>query len=282
MRACPAGNGKGACALRFAKVANIRPTGRRPERNIGAAQAGKIAAPLNRGNAMYRYRAMVMGLAAGAALLAGTATAQQAQRKVGVKPEPGVETTVTVGSPMYERFNMVAVSTPKLRDDLEVSLGIQGKVVIPSGSKLVVQRASPLKVCTEAQDTYVDRFVGPRGAACLYDTDGDGAFDKASAETVMFTDKKIKPPAPYDMIDAPAAGGSDYFRNTLTYLGSSAGTLRVSYREFSHDMARPAFTEELTFPLSGTYPETITWRDTKITLLGLDGSGLRYRVEAAK
>jgi hypothetical protein len=206
-------------------------------------------------------------------------TALAAERKVGQKPEPGVETTVTVGSSMYERFNMVAVGTPRLRDDLEVSLGIQGKIVIPSGSKLIVERAKPLKACTESEETYVDRFVGPRGAACLYDNDGDGAFEKASAANVMLTDKKLKTPAPYDVRDAPADPDSDYFRNTLTYLGSTGGVLRVSYREYSHDMARPAFTEELTFPLSGTFPETIAWRDTKITVLGLDASGLRYRLE---
>jgi hypothetical protein len=217
-----------------------------------------------------------------AMLLATTATAQTAERKIGQKPEPGVEATATVGSALLERYNMVAVSTPRLRDDLEVGLGIQGKVVVPSGAVLRVERASPLKACTVAQDTYVDHFTGPRGAACLYDNDMDGTFDQASAEAVLLTKKKIKPPAAYTMTDAPAAAGSDYFRQTLTYLGAAGGVLRLSYREFSHDMARPAFTEELSYPVAAAYPQTLTWRDTKITLLGLDNDGLRYRVEAGK
>ena len=211
-----------------------------------------------------------------------TTAAIAADRKVGQRPEPGIETTVTVGSTLLERFNMVAVTVPKLRDDFAQSLGIQGKVVIPSGSALRVEEAKPLKACTVAQDTYVDHFVGPRGAACLYDEDMDGVFDKVSAESVAFTKKKIKKPAPYELLDAPANPGSDYFRATLTYLGSANGVLRLSYREFSHDLARPAFTEELTFPLASTYPQTLAWRDTRITVLGNDGNGLRYRVEPAR
>lgn len=205
-----------------------------------------------------------------------------AERKVGQRPDAGVETTVTVGTPLLEKFNMVTVTVPRLRDDLKVPLGIQGQIVVPSGAQFRVVRDKPLKACTVAEDSYVDHFIGPRGASCLQDTDGDGAFDKASAESVMFTTKKIQPPAPYDLVDTPAAAGSDYFRQSLVYLGAAQGVLRLSYREFSHDMARPAFTEELSFPLEATYPQTIAWRETRITLLGVSNAGLRYRVESAQ
>jgi hypothetical protein len=226
-----------------------------------------------------RYKYTV--LAAVAAVATITAPAD-AQRKVGQTPEPGVETTATVGSTVLEKFNIVAISTPRLRDDLEVKLGIQGRIVVPSGSAFRVEKANPLKACTMAEDTYIDNFVGPRGSACLFDTDMDGTFDKAAAEATMFTSKKLKPPVPYDVVDTPVSAGSDFLRQRLVYLGAAGGTLRLSYREFSHDMARPAFTEELSFPLEPTFPQTVTWRDTRITLLGIGSDGLRYRVEPAR
>lgn len=37
MRACPTGNGKGACALCFARVSNIRPTGLPREEHRGGS-----------------------------------------------------------------------------------------------------------------------------------------------------------------------------------------------------------------------------------------------------
>lgn len=226
-----------------------------------------------------KTRACLVGALSVAAII--TTSASAAERKVGQRPEPGVDAVVTVGSPLLERFNMVAVNVPKLRDDLKMSLGIQGKIVIPAGATFRVEKASPLKACTVAQDTYVDHFVGPRGAACLYDNDMDGTFDQGSAESVLLTKRKVKAPVPYDMIDTPASGGSDNFRHTLIYLGSGGGVIRLSYREFSQDMARPAFTEELSFPVGPAFPQGVVWRDTKITLLGLDNSGLRYRIEPA-
>ncbi len=37
-------------------------------------------------------------------------------------------------------------------------------------------------------------------------------------------------------------------------------------------MARPASTEHLSFPITGAYQQTVTWRDTRITLLDLISS----------
>ena len=217
-------------------------------------------------------------LAMGVSLIANTG-AMAAERKIGQRPEPGIENRVTVGSVLLEQFNIVADPAPKLRDDLEVSLGIQGKIVIPSRSRFHVIRSNPLKACTIAEDTYIDLFAGPRGPACLYDDNMDGIFDRASAEKMVLTTKKIKWPVPYDMIDTPASPSSDYFKMALTYLGGTGDVLRLSYREFSHDTARPAFTEELSFPLDQTFPQTITWRDTEITLIYIGKEGLRYRIE---
>ena len=208
--------------------------------------------------------------------------ASSAERRVGQRPNAGTENIVTVGSTLFERFNMVAVQIPKLREDVEVKLGIQGKISIPSNATFAISNEKPLKVCTIAEDTYIDIFVGPRGAACLTDSDMDGKFDKASAASVLFTNKSIKEPVAYDLIDTAASSNSDYFKMTLTYLGAAAGVLKLSYREFTHDMARPAFTEELSFPVDATFPQTIAWRDTTFTLLALDNKGLRYRVEATK
>jgi hypothetical protein len=217
-------------------------------------------------------------IAAPTAFPASSQTIGQPVRKVGQKPEPGVESVVTVGSVLLERYDLTERAMPRLEAELSLSLGIQGKIVAPAGSLLTVERANPLKACTTSGG-YVDHLVGPRGAACLMDNDMDGAFDKASAADVLFTTKKINPPARYTLVSVTTPEAGNSFRQALIYLGTSAGTLRLSYREFSNDMARPAFTEELSFPMEATFPQTVAWRDTRITLLGVSNAGLRYRVE---
>ena len=228
-----------------------------------------------------RTRLLAAGIAA--ALLASGAHAQTAQRKVGQKPEPGVEATVTVGSPLLERYNMIVVPGIQLETNVDVDLGIQGHIRISMGTPLTITSDSgKLRACTVAEDTYIASVGGRHSASCLTDKDKDGRFDTVESAALFLTTKKLSPPAPYARQDVPENVGANNSRVTLVYLGAAAGVLRLSYREFANDMARPAFTEELSYPVGAAFPQTITWRDTKITLLGLSNDGLRYRVEAGK
>jgi hypothetical protein len=218
-----------------------------------------------------------------AASVAGAAIAQTAHREVGQKPEAGVDSVVTIGSPLLKRYNMIVVPGVILERDVDVDLGMQGDVRISAGSPMKAETDTPkkLRVCTVAKDTYTN-MMNQTGGACLTDRDRDGNFDSVSAQSIMGTTKLLKEPVPYTVTGVPEGFGENNHQVVLIYQGAAAGTLRLSYREFSNDMARPAFTEELSFPIEGTYPQTITWRDTRITLLGLGGDGLRYRIEAAK
>jgi hypothetical protein len=205
--------------------------------------------------------------------------AAPAAAKVVQTPSVGIEAVVTVGSPLLERFDGPEAATAKaitIEQDIHVSLGMQGKINIRRNSAFIVEQEKPLKVCTVAQDAYSDGISG--GPACLYDTDMDGKFDRTDAN-VVFTGRRLKEPVPIAIVEVPQSSGGSNFRQTLTYLGTAASVLRVSYREFSGDMARPAFTEELTFPLQKSFPQTIRWRETRITLLGVTEDGLRYRIE---
>lgn len=85
-------------------------------------------------------------------------------------------------------------------------------------------------------------------------------------------------PEPY--VDTPGDKGT--FRQQLSFLGVSGSTLRLNYREFSNDMARPAFTDEVTFTLSGSFPETIAYKDVVIDVLGISNAGMRYVVKSTK
>jgi hypothetical protein len=68
------------------------------------------------------------------------------------------------------------------------------------------------------------------------------------------------------------------FRRELIYSGVSGSTLSLSYREFSRDFARPAFTQDLKYDLSqGT---TIGYKGARFEVIKADNVSLRYRVLA--
>jgi hypothetical protein len=48
------------------------------------------------------------------------------------------------------------------------------------------------------------------------------------------------------------------FRGELVYSGRSGNTVRFSYREFSNDLARPAFTQDLSYDLDAG--DTVSFR----------------------
>ena len=214
---------------------------------------------------------------------ANPSSAQQvAHREVGQQPKAGIDSVVTVGSPLLRQFDMLVVPGMILTRDVDIDLGFVGSIRMSAGSAMRVVSDTPakLRVCSVASDTYVNG--SDQRSTCLADTKHAGSFDTVWAEGIMGSKRVLPEPIPYKLDTVPENYGANNHQSVLIYQGVASGVLRLSYREFSNDMARSAFTEDLTFPLTGTYPQTVTWRDTKITVLGLSADGLRYRVEAAK
>ena len=271
---------KGACACGLLQVLIIRL--RPPPRNgLGAAPAGP-ASP-NGGDGVNKLIVIRLAAALLACCQVSTSMAQgTAHREVGQQPKADVDSVVTVGSPLLRQFNMIVVPGMVLTRDVDVDLGFVGSIRMSAGSamRVVTDTPSKLRACSVAADTYVNG--SDQRSACLTDTGHHGSFDTVSADSIIGSKRALSDPIPYTLDRVPENYGANNHQSVLIYLGAAGGVLRLSYREFSNDMARPAYTEDLTFPITGTYPQTVTWRDTKITLLGLSDGGLRYRVEPAK
>jgi hypothetical protein len=58
----------------------------------------------------------------------------------------------------------------------------------------------------------------------------------------------------------------------------NGNALSLSYREFSDDMARPAFTEDLSVPMGATFPQPIVVKGQRFIVHKIDGTGLTYQL----
>lgn len=65
-------------------------------------------------------------------------------------------------------------------------------------------------------------------------------------------------------------------KNELIYSGKSGNTLRISYREYSNDLARPAFFQDLTYNLNES--KYIVFKNYKIHVLQASNSGIKFQV----
>lgn len=186
-------------------------------------------------------------------------------------PEVNVNSSATAGSQMFERLTTTGLAAVQIDED--ASFGqLFGKETVTAASMLAIARDDDRLVACQIVYKY--------NVLCLTDLDKDGRFDKIEPDATLFS-SKLNPPRPYHRGKAIPIPEGDTFKQNLVYLGMAGSTLRLSYREFINDMARPAFTEEVTFNLSGKYPETVAYKDLVIDVLGTGNAGLSYVIRAA-
>lgn len=217
-------------------------------------------------------RNLILGIAALGWAAAATA-APEGQRQIIITPEVGAEAKATAGSTMFERTRGSRYPAVRLEQTATFRWGLYPAYTIPRGQLLSIEADNGKKLVA-CEKPNLDVY-------CLIDRDRDGSFEAVNTWTGFIT-SKLPVPIPYTKgLELIVPDEVDAFRQMLIYLGMSGQTLRLSYREFINDLARPAFTEEVTFTLSGQYPETVAYKDLSIDILGVDNAGLRYVIRAA-
>jgi len=205
-----------------------------------------------------------------ALVIAAPAAAQQ--ESIISNPAIGEETTVPAGGEVYSFIRLFTVPAYQIDADTKAGNWLL-EAMVQKGTKLVpVETRKPAKGCVPAVESLT--AVGP----CFIDDDGDGSFDRHSADEVtMF--RKLKSPVPYSRTNLTISR-EDSLKRVILYQGAAADSLRFSYREFKNDMARPAFTEELTVPRE-PFPAMIMLKNLQVEVLKVSGMGMTYRVVKA-
>jgi hypothetical protein len=188
-----------------------------------------------------------------------------------IEPPINSPAVASVGDRIYEKSHLTVIPAYVV-DTAFSGKNIFAHVVISPGDKFIrIPSKATLKAC---RSPTVNAFLRKLYDACLYDDDGDGTFDRFGGNEVQ-GGKRLPQPIPYKPSEF-VNPTSDSLKQTVIYLGSTSETLRLSYREFVNDMARPAFTEEYTFPLGSSFPQPISFKGVKVTITAIDGDGLHY------
>jgi hypothetical protein len=82
------------------------------------------------------------------------------------------------------------------------------------------------------------------------------------------------PYAPPPSADPCAMG--DKFRQELIYTGRTGDTMKITYREYKCDLARPSFFQDLTYDLSQS--STVVFKNFKLNILKADNEGVTFTV----
>lgn len=209
-------------------------------------------------------------------------------------PQLNIESAAGPGDPLYSE---TVIDPGQKSTRVAVLLSEAGifhnQEALPAGTELslvFLQVGSPLHYAGAAVGSPAACLdsafeAGPLGGAksftCFQDLDGDGLFERTFVRGLRAI--RDPPLVRYELRNRvdPVPDETTTFKGELVYQGAGGGILRLAYREYSNDMARPAFSQEVTYDLATEGPTSIVFKGAKIEILSAGNSGIRYVVTEA-
>ena len=238
------------------------------------------------------------------ASLAGAET-NPSVRVTDQRPALGVEASVGPGEALYSETLLRSDTVTQMR-----TVAVLGKdmvvtrdgVKFPAGTRLTMHPApNPTEAtflpnsepgivlfCSDAHLVAANAAGIALGGAfwkkfiCLQDTKGTKRFDRIvlrgyrKPERIVATSYETVEEA-YDSFTT----NNRVYRADLLYQGAGGGILRLSYREYVDDMARPAFQQEATFDLNREGITELRFKGAEIQVFEATNNGIRYKVLSA-
>lgn len=211
-----------------------------------------------------------------AAVPAGAKTdlADGMEKRSGSKPAEQKVMTVSAGEPMYETFNYTIRKIVRPSQDIAIKAAGFHFTVKAGDAMIYNVRRGGIEACSDEPPR--PGLLSGGTFHCFTDVDSDGDFDQADVET-RNPNRNLPSSVKYTW-DEVVITDLPFHKTVLNYVGKDGPSLRLSYREFTDGMARPAFTEELAIPLSEDYPQAMVVKGVRFVIHKIDGEGVTYAV----
>ena len=162
--------------------------------------------------------------------------------------------TKEVGESMYEKFNLYDIQTE-----------INQKILDTEFNKkydLLLWSQNDYKVICEKN-------------ICLLDIDKKNIF----SHYVIKNESQIFPlDKPFAYKPSSDKVSQDSFKYQALYQGKIGNKIKISFREFSNDMSRPAFTQDIEYELEGNKPTIIGFKGLRIEVIKASNQNITYSV----
>jgi uncharacterized protein YceK len=200
------------------------------------------------------------------ALLSGCTKVQDVtESRDGGRYQVGDAASVRVGEVMLDRYQYTAA--PTASPTVAIQAG-DGRPDIRAGYRLVARKVDgETAYCTPIQHSF----------ACFYDNDGDGLFDHELVTNLGIASSKrpLEKPVPYTKGDGAVAKG---FKSELLYQGRSDDVIKLRYLDYTNDLGRPSYSQDVQYTLDAKAPTEIVFRDAHIRVLQADNETIRYEI----
>ena len=195
-------------------------------------------------------------------------------------PELNVIKTIEIGENLYQKINQISYNTYNviLKDNTQASLFNGGFIKTykenSSQNDLLYKWQNKNAMCFySGRDYTLNRPI----KICLIDNDDRQYFTHA-----VYSYKDIKYPltniAKYEIKPTPPTFNQDSFKYQGLYQGKTDNKIKISFREFKDNMARPAFTQDIEYELDSKGTTTIGFKGLRIEVLKATNYDITYKV----
>jgi len=191
------------------------------------------------------------------------------------RPELGVATTVNIGDTVLSKGQRYTFPGINLVGPLSKGSGIQVGYDIPAQRLPAVYEDKNYTYFSASRMTQKDMLLGTmpaNGGICISKKDPTkiGVYIMAGACPLKAVPEPVIEPTNVTAENAPG------FVQELIYNGRVDDYVKFLYREFSQDVARPAFSQEVQYDLGDA--AEIGSKDARLEILSATNTELTYRV----
>jgi len=200
-----------------------------------------------------------------------------------LRPSIGEVSTAEVGESLYKegirtvskRYKAILKTGGSSKMDrgylLTVKAGYGGQMLVRGGVPML---------CFVTENTGMVGLFGDKNVlGCLADIGNKQEFTRSLFPHYagMFP---LSAPIPYEVsvTETEMENPDDFFVDVL-YQGTSKGEVKISYREYSHGLARPAFTQDVSYELEKDGSAAIGFKGMRIKVLKATGQDIQYILE---
>ncbi|MFA6628829.1 MAG: hypothetical protein WCS55_03585 [Sulfuricurvum sp.] len=197
------------------------------------------------------------------------------EKKVGSTPPLNVESIANIGDSLYEEFDYISTPIANLVYRIDKSYYL-GKISIAETDTLIkVIVGDEVQYCSQMK-TYIDPLVGPYDSVCFKANTKSNEFTEVRVPLIMLgTWNKLETPIPYKevLLNVSTKG----LKKELLYNGSYKGELKIQYREYLNDFARPAFYQDVSYELHAGDNEVYI-KGVNLLFFGNEKNQIHYKV----
>jgi len=189
------------------------------------------------------------------------------------EPKIGIITQKYIGDTLLLQGNIITYPAIEVLQEVKGVVGLRGNIV--KGIYIATHtEGSDTFFLPDPNDTKMNNLIGIFFLVKTKKNEVKMAYRNTGAAGGIFKPTTLSPES-YRMTEASIESPSN-FQQTLIYTGKEGNIIKMTYREYSGNLARPAFTIDVSYDLNDS--NIIAFREARLEIIEATNMLIKYKV----